>query len=67
MFCTHSSMYNNVYNNLTIKRFEKHNEILEIQKPTYETIYKADKEPKKMTQKEIEKKLGYPIEIIEEK
>ena len=59
--------YNNVYNNLTIKRFEKHNEILEIQKPTYETIYKADKEPKKMTQKEIEKKLGYPIEIIEEK
>lgn len=58
---------NNVYNNLTIERFEKHMKILEIQKPTYETIYKADKQPKKMTQKEIEKKLGYPIEIIEEK
>ena len=42
------------------------NKIIEIQIPTYETIYKADKEVKEMTIAEIEKELGYPVEIVEE-
>ena len=40
--------------------------IIEIQKPTYETIYKADEEVKEMTIAEIEKELGYPVKIIKE-
>ena len=42
------------------------NKIIEIQIPTYETIYKADKEVKEMTIAEIEKELGYPVKIIKE-
>ena len=42
------------------------NKIIEIQIPTYETIYKADKEVKEMTMAEIEKELGYPVKIIKE-
>lgn len=41
--------------------------IIEIQEPTYETIYKADKEVKEMTMAELEKELGYPVKIIKEK
>ena len=43
------------------------NKIIEIQIPTYETIYKADKEVKEMTIAEIEKELGYPIKVVKEK
>lgn len=39
--------------------------IIEILKPEYRTVWKES--PKKMTLKEIEKELGYPIEIVEEK
>ena len=39
--------------------------IIEILEPEYRTIWKE--EVKKMTLKEIEKELGYPIEIVEEK
>lgn len=42
------------------------NKIIEIQIPTYETIYKADKEVKEMTMAEIEKELGYPIKVVKE-
>ena len=42
------------------------NKIIEIQEPTYETIYKADTEVKEMTIAEIEKELGYPIKVIKE-
>lgn len=63
--CADHMQTHHVNDDLTLNMYGT--KILEIQKPTYETIYKADKEPKKMTQKEIEKKLGYPIEIIEEK
>lgn len=40
--------------------------IIEIQEPTYETIYQADEEIKEMTIAEIEKELGYPVKIIKE-
>ena len=40
--------------------------IIEIQEPTYQTIYKADKEVKEMTIAEIEKELGYPIKVVKE-
>ena len=39
--------------------------IIEILEPEYRTVWKE--EVKKMTLKEIEKELGYPIEIVEEK
>lgn len=42
------------------------NKIIEIQEPTYQTIYKADEEVKEMTIAEIEKELGYPIKVIKE-
>ena len=42
------------------------NKIIEIQEPTYETIYKADDEVKEMTIAEIEKELGYPIKVVKE-
>lgn len=38
--------------------------IIEILEPEYRTIWKE--EVKKMTLKEIEKELGYPVEIVEE-
>lgn len=40
--------------------------IIEIQEPTYETIYTADTEVKEMTIAEIEKELGYPIKVVKE-
>lgn len=40
--------------------------IIEIQEPTYNTIYKADDEVKEMTIAEIEKELGYPIKVVKE-
>lgn len=40
--------------------------IVEIQEPTYITIYKADEAIKEMTIAEIEKELGYPIKVIKE-
>lgn len=42
------------------------NKIIEIQEPTYQTIYKVDKEVKEMTIAEIEKELGYPIKVVKE-
>lgn len=42
------------------------NKIIEIQEPTYNTIYKADKKIKEMTIAEIEKELGYPIKVVKE-
>lgn len=42
------------------------NEIVEIQKPTYTTIYKKEAQIKEMTLSEIEKELGYSIKIIKE-
>lgn len=39
--------------------------IIEILEPEYRTVWKE--EVKKMTLKEIEKELGYPVEIVEEK
>ena len=38
--------------------------IVEVQEPEYKTVLKEV--PKKMTLKEIEKELGYPVEIVEE-
>lgn len=38
--------------------------IIEILEPEYRTIWKES--PKKMTLKEIEKELGYPVKIVEE-
>lgn len=40
------------------------NKIIEVQIPEYKTIWKES--PKKMTLKEIEKELGYSVEIVEE-
>lgn len=38
--------------------------IIEILEPEYKTVWKEA--PRKMTLKEIEKELGYPVEIVEE-
>lgn len=38
--------------------------VAEIQIPEYKTVWKESR--KKMTLKEIEKELGYPVEIVEE-
>lgn len=38
--------------------------IVEVQEPEYKTVWKEV--PKKMTLKEIEKELGYPVKIVEE-
>ena len=40
--------------------------IIEIQEPTYHTIYRAETEVKEMTIAEIEKELGYPIKVVKE-
>ena len=40
--------------------------IIEIQEPTYQAIYREEKEVKEMTIAEIEKELGYPIKVVEE-
>mgnify|MGYP001851363269 FL=1 len=40
--------------------------IIEIQEPTYRTIYRAETEVKEMTLAEIEKELGYPIKVVKE-
>lgn len=42
------------------------NKIIEIQEPSYTTIYRAEEEVKEMTIAEIEKELGYPIKVIKE-
>ena len=56
-----------VEEDLTINCNRFGTKIIEIQEPTYETIYKADKEVKEMTMAELEKELGYPVKIIKEK
>lgn len=38
--------------------------IVEVQEPEYKTVWKETR--KKMTLKEIEKELGYPVKIVEE-
>lgn len=53
-----------VNDDLTLNMFAT--KIVEIQEPTFETIYRADEEIKEMTMLEIEKELGYPIKIIKE-
>lgn len=40
--------------------------IIEIQEPTYRTIYRVETEVKEMTIAEIEKELGYPIKVVKE-
>lgn len=40
--------------------------IIEIQEPTYNTIYRAETEVKEKTIAEIEKELGYPIKVVKE-
>ena len=55
-----------VEEDLTINCNHFGNKIIEIQEPTYNTIYKADKEVKEMTIAEIEKELGYPIKVVKE-
>lgn len=40
--------------------------IMEIQEPTYQTIYREEKEVKEMTIAKIEKELGYPIKVVKE-
>ena len=40
--------------------------IIEIQEPTYRTIYRVETEVKEMTIAEIEKQLGYPIKVVKE-
>ena len=42
------------------------NKIIEIQEPTYRTIYRVETEVKEMTIAEIEKELGYPIKVVKE-
>ena len=56
--------YNDVNDDLSLECFG--NKIIEIQEPTYKTIYKADEEVKEMTIAEIEKELGYPIKVVKE-
>lgn len=56
----------NIEKDLTLDCIYYGEKIVEIQKPTYETIYVADEEVKEMTIAEIEKELGYPIKIIKE-
>lgn len=51
---------------LTVDNYCGDKTIIEIQIPTYETIYTADTEIKEMTIAEIEKQLGYPIKIVKE-
>ena len=51
---------------LTVDNYCGDKTIIEIQIPTYETIYKADEEVKEMTIAEIEKELGYPIKVVKE-
>ena len=55
---------NHVNDDLSLECFG--NKIIEIEEPTYQTIYKADDEVKEMTIAEIEKELGYPIKVIKE-
>ena len=55
---------NYVNNDLSLECFGT--KIIEIQEPTYNTIYKADAEVKEMTIAEIEKELGYPIKVVKE-
>lgn len=56
----------NIKDDLTINCDYYGNKIVEIQEPTYNTIYKADTEVKEMTIAEIEKELGYPIKVVKE-
>ena len=55
---------NDVNDDLSLDAFGT--KIMEIQKPTYNTIYKADEEVREMTIAEIEKELGYPIKVVKE-
>ena len=56
--------YHKVNDDLSLEYFG--NKIIEIQEPTYKTIYKADEEVKEMTIAEIEKELWYPIKVVKE-
>lgn len=56
----------NINEDLTVDNYCGDKTIIEIQIPTYETIYTADTEIKEMTIAEIEKQLGYPIKIVKE-
>ena len=56
----------NIKNDLTTNCDYYGNKIIEIQEPSYTTIYKADTEVKEMTIAEIEKELGYPIKVVKE-
>lgn len=54
----------NINEDLSLNYFK--GKIIEIQEPTYVTIYKADEAIKEMTIAEMEKELGYPIKVIKE-
>ena len=53
-----------IFKDLSLKFYG--NEIVEIQEPTFTTIYTKNKEVREMTISEIEKELGYPIKVIKE-
>ena len=62
--CADHLEIDDINDDLSLERFGI--KILEIQEPSYNTIYTADKEVKEMTIAEIEKELGYPIKVIKE-
>lgn len=62
--CDHIE-YDNIKEDLSLDYY-KEGKIIEIQEPSYTTIYKADTEVKEMTIAEIEKELGYPIKVVKE-
>lgn len=67
MFCNNKDDVieeDDIYHDLSLAFFG--NEIVEIQVPTYRTIYTKDKEIREMTISEIEKELGYSIKVIKE-
>lgn len=55
-----------INNNLKITNRYYGTRIIKIEKPTYETIYEYQEEPKEMTVAEIEKALGHAVKIIKE-
>ena len=64
--CDHIHLYDINNDDLSIRDNFYGTKILEIQEPTYNTIYKYETEVKEMTISEIEKELGYPVKIIKE-
>lgn len=63
--CDHIEI-DDVNDDLSIRANFYCTKILEIQEPTYNTIYKYETEVKEMTISEIEKELGYPIKVVKE-